>query len=88
MKVEFLAKFNRDLGKIHLKSVRKSLLNVILVVESAKDLSQIPNLKKLQGFRSAYRIRIGDYRLGLFIEKDVVQFARILHRKEIYKLFP
>jgi mRNA-degrading endonuclease RelE of RelBE toxin-antitoxin system len=42
----------------------------------------------LVGFTTAYRIRIGDYRIGIFFKEDTVIFARILHRKDIYKLFP
>jgi mRNA interferase RelE/StbE len=88
MKVEFLSKFNQDLNKIHLKSVRSSLLKVIEQTQAANELTQIPNLKKLQGFKSAYRIRIGDFRVGVFIDGSTVQFARILNRKDVYKYFP
>ncbi len=88
MKIEFLSKFNHDLDKIHLKSVKNSLLHVIESAQSAQTLAEIPNLKKLKGFKSAYRIRIGDYRIGVFIEGDIVQFARLLNRKDIYKYFP
>jgi mRNA interferase RelE/StbE len=42
----------------------------------------------LVGFSNAYRIRLGDFRVGLFLDNDVVTLARILHRKDIYKLFP
>ena len=48
----------------------------------------IVNLKKLKGFKTAYRIRIGDYRIGVFIDGDIVEFARVVHRKDIYRLFP
>jgi mRNA interferase RelE/StbE len=75
MKIEFLSKFNQDLNKIHLKSVRNSLLKVIELTQLAETLAEIPNLKKLQGFKSAYRIRIGDYRIGIFIDGDIIQFA-------------
>ncbi len=51
-------------------------------------MSDIKGLKKLKGFKDAYRVRLGDYRLGVFINKDLVQFARFVHRKDIYKLFP
>lgn len=88
MKIEFLSKFNQDLNKIHLKSVRNSLLKVIELTQSAETLAEIPNFKKLQGFKSAYRIRIGDYRIGIFIDGNTIQFARVLNRKEIYKYFP
>jgi len=45
MKIEFLSKFNQDLNKIHLKSVRNSLLKVIELTQSAETLAEIPNLK-------------------------------------------
>ncbi len=36
----------------------------------------------------AYRIKIGDYRIGIFVESKVVEMARFVHRKDIYKVFP
>ena len=51
-------------------------------------MADIPNLKKLKGFEDAYRIRISDYRIGLFIIDNTTVFARFLHRKDIYKFFP
>jgi len=88
MKVSFLSKFNRDLDRIHLTSVRKSIIKVIGEVKGASELTQIRNLKKLKGFKSAYRIRMGDYRIGIFVDGDSVEFARVLNRREIYRFFP
>jgi mRNA interferase RelE/StbE len=88
MKIEFLSKFNQDLNRIHLKSVRNSLLKVIELTQSVETLAEIQNLKKSQGFKSAYRIRIGDYHIGIFIAGNTIQSARVLNRKEIYKYFP
>ncbi|NPA92437.1 MAG: type II toxin-antitoxin system RelE/ParE family toxin, partial [Chloroflexi bacterium] len=39
-------------------------------------------------YTSFYRIRLGDYRLGLEIEGDTVVFVRFLHRRDIYRYFP
>lgn len=88
MQVEFLAKFNRDLDRIHLKSVKNSIGEVIDTVKASNSITKIANIKKLKGFRSAYRIRIGEYRIGIFVEGSHVEFARVLHRKEIYRYFP
>ena len=88
MQVEFLASFNKDVNKLSVVSVRQSLKKLILRVESSKSLSDIPNLKKLSGHPTAYRIRLGDFRVGFFYENNIVQFARIVHRKDIYKVFP
>ncbi len=49
---------------------------------------EIRNVKKLKGFRSAYRVRVGDYRIGVFVDGNYVDFVRVLHRREIYRFFP
>jgi len=87
MKVEFLKKFSKDLDNISSKSVKANLLRVILLMESASSLEEIPNTKKLKGHKSAYRIRIGDYRLGFFYENENILIDRFVHRKDIYKIF-
>jgi len=35
-----------------------------------------------------FRIRIGEYRLGLKEERGMLILLRFMHRKEIYKYFP
>jgi mRNA interferase RelE/StbE len=88
MNVEYLDKFYKDIDKISSKIVKKKIIELIQHIENSSDISQISNVKKLVGFTTAYRIRIGDYRIGIFFKEDTVIFARILHRKDIYKLFP
>lgn len=88
MNVEYLDKFYKDIDKISSKIVKKKIIELIQHIENSSDISQISNVKKLVGFTTAYRIRIGDYRIGIFFQEDTVIFARILHRKDIYKLFP
>ncbi|OFZ02212.1 MAG: hypothetical protein A3K10_04000 [Bacteroidetes bacterium RIFCSPLOWO2_12_FULL_31_6] len=88
MQVEFLEKFNRDLEKISNNVLKSALVKVIERIEKANSIFEISNVKKLSGHKSAYRIRIGDYRVGIFIDGDFIQFGRIAHRKDIYKIFP
>lgn len=58
-------------------------------LQKAKSLSEIRNIKKLQGFKSFYRVRIGDYRLGFELEAaHSVRLIVLAHRKDIYKKFP
>ena len=71
-----------------MQSVKDDIANAVEQVKQAEGMSSIVNLKKLKGFKTAYRIRIGDYRIGVFIDGDTVEFARVVHRKDIYKLFP
>ena len=88
MEVVFLKEFSRDINSINSKSVRLSLKRVIERIELADALTKIPNTKKLQGHKTAYRTRVGNYRLGFFFENEIVILARFVHRKDIYKLFP
>ena len=47
-------------------------------------------VEKLKGYRDYYKIRVGVYRVGLFIDKAnrVIEFRRVLHRRDIYRYFP
>lgn len=46
--------------------------------------------QKLTGYQIYYKIRIGDYRIGLRIvaQDNVVDFLHVLHRRDIYRKFP
>ena len=88
MKVEFLARFNKDVEKLDNQKIKNNLISIISELESAQKLNEIKNLKKLKGYRNAYRIKIGDYRFGFYFEDNIILCARIAHRKDIYKLFP
>lgn len=87
MQVEFLSSFSKDLDKIKSKKLKESVKSLIEKIGRSESLSEIPNIKRLEGHKNAYRIRIGDYRLGFFAS-EVIQFARLKHRKEIYRMFP
>jgi len=89
VKTAFRRSFNRDLKK--LKKNREVLVRIkdkLLEVEAADDLSELPSLKKLSGGTEYYRIRVGDYRIGVVVREDTVEFVRCLHRREIYRYFP
>ena len=88
MKVEFLKKFSKDLDDVRTRPVKQALIRVIELMEESDSLDKIPNTKKLKGHRSAYRTRVGDYRLGFFFENSTILLARFVHRKDIYKIFP
>lgn len=88
MNVSFSSYFNRQLKKIKEPDVLERVYECIIQVETAENLSQIHQLKKMSGFKDAYRIKIGNYRIGVFIDGNHVTFAAIAHRKDIYNLFP
>jgi mRNA interferase RelE/StbE len=57
-------------------------------VEAAETLDELPNLTKFSGASGFYRIRVGDYRIGIAAEEDEVEFVRCLHHRYIYRCFP
>jgi mRNA interferase RelE/StbE len=87
LKVRFKASFASDLRAIKDKSLLERVKALIATVESTETLSDIPNLKKLRG-GAYYRIRLGDYRVGLVVEENAIVFVRVLHRREVYRYFP
>ena len=88
MKVEFLKRFSKDIDELTVKSVKSALKKVIESIENADTLTEIPNTKKLQGHKTAYRTGVEDHRLGFFYENKTIILARFVNRKDIYKLFP
>jgi hypothetical protein len=46
MQVEFLERFSKDLDKVKVKHVKDAIRKLILRLEAANSLSEIPNLKK------------------------------------------
>ena len=70
------------------RSVKVQLATIIQQIIAANKLSALSSVKKLTGFKNAYRIRVGSYRIGFFYENDIVELVRILNRTDIYKYFP
>jgi mRNA interferase RelE/StbE len=86
--VQFRASFSKDLRSIKNKNLLDRIRETVEYIEKAQKLPDIANLKKLKGGRIYYRIRVGEYRIGLTIENNTVAFVRCLNRKEIYRYFP
>ena len=88
MNIEFRKSFERDLRDIDDITLLQKIQTAIEAIEIAVSPSEIPNLKKMKGKGSYYRIRIGEYRMGLMLIKDTFIVVRVLPRKEIYRYFP
>lgn len=88
MKVIVTKQFNKDVEKELDKSMKLRLADVLEQVQKAQSIYEIPNLKKLKGFKNAYRIRILEYRLGFLLEANIIVLSRVMNRKEIYRYFP
>lgn len=88
MQFEITKKFGKQVNKCQDDKIRYRLSKIIQDILKANNLSEIRNLKKLKGHKSYYRIRIGDYRVGIAYKEEKVIFAAFNHRSDIYKYFP
>jgi mRNA interferase RelE/StbE len=70
------------------KALQEGVAEVIKGIEAADTLSDIPNVKKIKGYQHYFRIRTGNYRLGIYCESEEVELLRFLHRKDVYRNFP
>lgn len=88
MKVAFTESFLKDLKAVKDRSVAAKVRAAIEASEQADTLDQITHLKKMRGSKDLFRIRIGDFRIGLKLEGETLVFIRFLNRKDIYRYFP
>ena len=89
MQVEYLPSFVRDLKKLKKTKNYETIRSVAFEeIPNYKSITEIKNLKKIKGSLNAYRIRVGDYRIGVFIKNELVSFSKVLHLKEVYRYFP
>lgn len=88
MQVIITRRFAKDVEKELNKKYQQELAAVIEQIQRAGNLTEIPNLKKMKGYKTAYRIKWGEYRIGFLVENDIIKLSRVMHRKEIYRYFP
>lgn len=88
MQVEFQESFLIDISKIKDDKLRDRISKAIDMVRAAGKISDIVGIKKLRGSKSHFRIRVGNHRIGLAFQQNMMVFVRCLDRKDIYKYFP
>ncbi|SOD18800.1 type II toxin-antitoxin system RelE family toxin [Pedobacter xixiisoli] len=88
MVVQYNKKFLKDLSSLPKKDRDKIENFVFDEINQYNSSSEINKLEKLSGYQHYYKIRFGNFRIGIKLENESLTFERVLHRKEIYKLFP
>ncbi|MFM8834107.1 MAG: type II toxin-antitoxin system RelE family toxin [Cytophagales bacterium] len=89
MKVLFTNKYEKQFDRISDQKSRKQIVSTVRSIIDSYGLEDIPSIKKLKGYKNAYRVRSGQYRLGLIYQHDgTVVIAAIDFRKDFYKGFP
>lgn len=88
MNVEVARAFEKDVEAVADSSIAVRLSEIIAEIELCNTIRDIPNVKKMAGVGPYYRIRVGNYRIGISLDAGTVRLIRFLHRKEIYRYFP
>lgn len=89
MNISVEKSFDNDVNKIKDQKVLSKLRDIIIQIDNSGSIGDIPQIRKLKGYDSFYRIKVGDYRIGLEkITTDSIALIRCLHRKDIYRYFP
>ena len=82
--------FLKDLASLPAKVRGRVERFVFVILPAAANPQSVGKVEKLQGFPDYFKVRIGQYRLGLRLDKveRQVLVLRVLHRREIYRHFP
>ena len=88
-RAEYAPTFLKDFKRLP-KAVQGRVKQIAFGEEILHDPFLGGKTQKLRGYRDYYKIRIGDYRIGLRLdfEQRVVEFRRVLHRSRVYRKFP
>ena len=89
METETRPSFIRDLKRLRSAATRRRVERAIADIEAAPNITAVPGITRITATgQPHYRVRIGDYRLGIALDGGVVILVRFLHRSDIYRFFP
>lgn len=87
-KVEYTKLFLKELSKLP-KDVQVQAEKIVFDELLKTNPFELRYLERMTGYPDKYKIRIGNYRIGIAVDKQnqLIICQRIAHRKEIYKIF-
>ena len=89
MRIRYQPAFRRDLRRIRDPLILSRVHRKISEIEAAASIRDISNVSRMNTpGGNNYRVRIGNYRIGVTLEGDTVVLRRLLPRNEIYRRFP
>lgn len=93
MEIKYYTTYVKDIKRLksNIKLIAQNI-EIELATLTPEDLINHPKITLMVGNNKAGRYKIGDWRLGFYIEtldgSKCLVFARFLNRKDIYKHFP
>jgi mRNA interferase RelE/StbE len=88
-KVEYTKRFLKELAQLP-KDTQSRVESIVFSELKSANPFELGYLKKMKGYKDKYKIRVGDYRVGLTLDKksQTMICQRVAHRREIYQIFP
>jgi mRNA interferase RelE/StbE len=88
-KIEYTKRFLKELADLP-EDIQSRVEPILFQELESENPFELGYLKKLKGYADKYKIRIGDYRIGITVDKETQTLIceRIAHRKDIYRIFP
>ncbi len=68
MKASVIRSFEKDVRSIRDKKLKLRLSETLAEIASVKELADLSDVLPMRGHAGCYRIRIGEYRLGFYIQ--------------------
>jgi len=88
MIVDFRTSFLKDIKKLKSKDTVNLIQTVIENCENAKTISDIKHCEPLQSRGKFFKLKYGQYRFGIYIDKGTVEFLKFGTRQNFYNDFP
>jgi mRNA interferase RelE/StbE len=88
-KVEYTKRFLKELSELP-KEIQAQAEGIAFEELLTSNPFSLGFLERMRGYPDKYKIRPGDYRIGITIDKknNLLICQRIAHRKDIYRIFP
>jgi mRNA interferase RelE/StbE len=88
-KVEYTKRFLKELSRLP-KEIRGQVEKIVFEELLSLNPLKLGYLEHMTGYPNKYKIRIGEYRIGITVNKSgkLLICQRVAHRKDIYRIFP
>jgi mRNA interferase RelE/StbE len=87
--VEYTKRFLKELAALPAE-VQVRVEPIVFQKLKSENPFALGYLEKMKGYADKYKIRVGDNRIGVTVERETntIICERIAHRRDIYRVFP
>ncbi|MEH2113555.1 type II toxin-antitoxin system RelE family toxin [Nostoc sp.] len=87
--VEYTKRFLKELAALPVE-IQSRIEPIVFQELESENPFELGYLEKLKGYSDKYKIRVGDYRIGVTLDQETKTLIcqRVAHRKDIYRIFP